>query len=95
MNELVSEKDLEKLKDYDRLKREYTLLHEDYRRLLGRHKKQLSIQDVSPRSLFDNGLQYYKELAEKSGNELNIDTASIIAKDYVKHVNHFLNTNVG
>lgn len=47
MNELVSEKDLEKLKDYDRLKREYTLLHEDYRRLLGRHKKQLAIQGVS------------------------------------------------
>lgn len=46
MNELVSEKDLEKLKDYDRLKREYTLLHEDYRRLLGRYKKQLAIQGV-------------------------------------------------
>lgn len=46
MNELVSEKDLEKLKDYDRLKREYILLHEDYRRLLGRYKKQLAIQGV-------------------------------------------------
>ena len=83
------------LRYYDRLKREYTLLHEDYRRLLGRCKKQLSIQDVSPRSLFDNGLQYYKELAEKSNTELNIDTASMMAKDYAKHVNHFINTNVG
>ena len=34
MNERISQKDLEKLKDYDRLRLEYTRLHEDYRRLL-------------------------------------------------------------
>jgi len=64
--------------------------------MMGHSKsEQLILSGVSPRLLFDNGLKYYKELAEESGNELNIDIASMIAKDYVKHVNHFLNLNGG
>ena len=57
--------------------------------------QQLFLCGVSPRLLFDEGIKYYKELAEDSGQELNIDTATMIAKDYVKHVNHFLKLNEG
>ena len=57
--------------------------------------QQLFLCSVSPRLLFDEGLKYYKELAEKGGYELNIDTASMIAKDYAKHVNHFRKPNEG
>ena len=34
MNERVTQEDLEKLKDYERLRLEYKRLHEDYIRLL-------------------------------------------------------------
>jgi len=47
MNKLISEKDEEKLADYDRLKREYTLLHEDYRRLQGEKDRQFAIHGVT------------------------------------------------
>jgi len=49
-----------------------------------------SFDDIAPRLLFDEGLRYAKELAEINEQELNIDTAAIIAKDYARHVNHYL-----
>lgn len=54
---------------------------------------QLKLYSVTPRLLFDEGIKYYKELADESAQELNIDTATIIAKDYAKHVAHFLKLN--
>ena len=38
--------DEEMVKDYPRLKREYTLLHEEYRRLQSEKEKQLKLYDV-------------------------------------------------
>lgn len=81
--------ELEDLKNYKKDLEKYVDFLENER------TKQLAIQDVSPRLLFDNGLKYYKELAKASGQEINIDTASMIAKDYARHVNHFLSENVG
>jgi hypothetical protein len=43
MNERITQEDLEKLKDYDRLRLEYTRLHEDYRRILNKPNMQLPI----------------------------------------------------
>jgi len=46
MNKLISEQDEEKLADYDRLKLEYTRLHEDYRRLQSKKDRQLALTGV-------------------------------------------------
>lgn len=46
MNERITEQEKEKIDDYDRLKLEYTRLHEDYRRLLAQKEKQSSIPVV-------------------------------------------------
>ena len=51
MNELISEKDKEKIEDYDRLKLEYTRLHEDFRRLESRMNKQCNMHVVMPRCI--------------------------------------------
>jgi hypothetical protein len=57
--------------------------------------KVLNIACVTPRYIFDEGIKYAKELAEKNEQELNLDTCTMIASDYTKHVAHFLRNNVG
>jgi len=57
--------------------------------------KVLHIACVTPRYIFDEGIKYAKELAEKNEQELNLDTCTMIASDYTKHVAHFLRNNVG
>ena len=46
--------------------------------------------DVNVRFLFDMGIKYGNELAEETGQKLHDDTARMVAKDYTKHVAHFL-----
>ena len=46
--------------------------------------------DVNVRFLFDMGIKYVNELAEETGQKLHDDTARMVAKDYTKHVAHFL-----
>ena len=57
--------------------------------------QELPKNSVNPRLLFDKGIEYYSQLSTEGGHEINIDTASMIAKDYAKHVHHFLSQNEG
>ena len=50
---------------------------------------------VTPRYIYNEGIKYAKELAEKNEQELNLNTCTMIASDYTKHVAHFLRNNVG
>ena len=57
--------------------------------------KVLHIACVTSRYIYDEGIKYAKELAEKNGQELNLDTCTMIVGDYTKHVAHFIRNNVG
>tara|TARA_R110002051_G_C8698189_1_gene493979 strand:- start:316 stop:609 length:294 start_codon:yes stop_codon:yes gene_type:complete len=55
----------------------------------------VDLADITPRLLFDEGLKYAVELAKDNEQALHVETAGIIAKDYAKHVSHYLKNNVG
>jgi len=52
------------------------------------------LNNFNQTDIFYQGVNYAKKLEEKSGKELSIDTISDIAKDYAKHVNHFIQNNL-
>lgn len=60
-------------------------------------KELLNLFSVNTRSLEEKGLTYAYELAKETHlNEdgiltINADVLQMVAKDYVKHVSHFLN----
>ena len=68
MNEVISVQDEEKLSDYDRLKLEYTRLHEDYRHLqsevdeLKLEIKRARIFITSREKMHPDGVALYDEL---------------------------------
>ena len=57
--------------------------------------KLLNIDNVTPRLIFDEGIKYAKELADKEEQELDLDITAMIAKDYTRHVAHYIRNNVG
>lgn len=52
------------------------------------------LNNFNQTDIFHQGVKYAKELEEKSGKGLSIDTISDIAKYYAKHVNHFIQNNL-
>ena len=59
-------------------------------------KELLNLFSVNTRSLEEKGLEYAYELAKQTHTDedgifINIDVLKMVAKDYVKHVSHFLN----
>ena len=61
-------------------------------KLIDQHvQEQLNLLRVNERYKLDLiALRYVMDLAEKDGNNLSIETATIVAKDYCNHVLHFI-----
>jgi hypothetical protein len=53
------------------------------------------LDDVTPRLIFDEGIKYANELAKKEGKDVDLDVIGMIAKDYTRHVAHYIRNNVG
>ena len=55
--------------------------------------KNEKMNNIDTKHIYDCGLKYAQELAQREGAELNIDTTMIIAKDYSRYVKDFLERN--
>jgi len=73
----------------------YTEMNKKEQNIGQEESKVLHIACVTPRYIFDEGIKYAKELVEKNEQELNLDTCTMIASDYLYHVAHFLRNNLG
>ena len=60
-----------------------------------RVKSNVVLDDVTPRLIFDEGIKYANELAEKEDKDVDLDVIGMIAKDYTRHVAHYIKNNVG
>tara|TARA_R110000751_G_scaffold43748_2_gene100663 strand:+ start:1449 stop:1757 length:309 start_codon:yes stop_codon:yes gene_type:complete len=51
------------------------------------------LYDVTPRLIFDEGIKYVLECAEKEDKDIDLDVIGMIAKDYTRHVAHYIRNN--
>ena len=58
-------------------------------------KDNVVLDNVTPRLIFDEGIKYANELAEKEDKDVDLAVIGMIAKDYTRHVAHYIRNNVG